>query len=343
MAQTFPDAPVFALLYSAVTGPASLEGRIVASPLQRLPGASRRHRWLLPFYPYAIESFDFAGYDVILSSHHTAAKGILRNANQMHVSYCHTPMRALWERPFEELRSLPGPLRPLAASTMSKLRVWDYATASRVDTFIANSRTTQLRIAKHYGRESVILNPPIDVDRFTPGAGAQGEYYLIASRLVPYKRVDLAVAATAALGRKLVVVGGGPGEHVVTGAAHVDYRGHVTDSELLELMRGARAMIFPAFEDFGMAMIEMMACGRPVIAYGAGGAAETGIDGVTGVFAVEQTVDAFVAAIKCFERTVFDPERIRSHAETFSQQHFQAALRKYVAAAFETLQDVKIK
>ena len=335
MAQTFPEAPIFALLYSPATGPASLEQRVIPSPLQRLPGATRRHRWLLPFYPAAIESFDLAGYDVILSSHHTAAKGLVRGADQAHLCYCHTPMRALWERPFEELRSLPGIARPLAASTLRRLRLWDYVTAARVDTFLANSVTTQQRIAKHYRRESVVLHPPIDVDRFTPGpAGAAGDYYLVASRLVPYKRVDLAVAATAVLGRRLVVVGGGPGEAAVKGAAHVDYRGHVSDDELLGLMRGARAMIFPAHEDFGMAPVEMMACGRPVIAYGAGGAAETVIDGVTGVFASEQTVDAFVYALRRFESAAFDRSRIRAHANGFSQQRFQDALRTHVEEAF---------
>jgi glycosyltransferase involved in cell wall biosynthesis len=338
MAETFPDAPIFALLYSSATGPASLAPRIIPSSLQRLPGATRRHRWLLPFYPAAMESFDLSDYDVILSSHHTAAKGILRTADQLHLCYCHTPMRALWERSFDEIRSLPGFARPFATATLRSLRAWDYATAARVDTFIANSNTVRRRIAKHYGRDSTILHPPIDVDRFRPsGEREESDYYLVASRLVPYKRVDLAVAATAALGRRLVVVGGGPGESAVRGAAHVDYRGHVSDGELLNLMRGARALIFPAYEDFGMAPVEMMACGRPVVAYGAGGVAETVIDGVTGVFAAEQTVDSFVDALKRFERTSFDRGRIRVHAENFSQQRFQDALRSLVSDAFQRM------
>ena len=335
MAQAFPDAPVFALLYSPLTGPAALEARIVASPLQRLPGATRRHRWLLPLFPAAIESFDLGAYDVILSSHHTVAKGIVRTADQVHLCYCHTPMRALWERPFEEVRSLPALARPLAAATLNRLRTWDYTTTGRVDTFIANSRTTQHRISKHYRRESLLLHPPIDVDHFTPSGAGAGDYYLVASRLVPYKRVDLAVAATAALGRRLIVVGGGPGEAAVRGAAHVDYRGHVSDAELLDLMRGARAMIFPAYEDFGMAPVEMMACGRPVIAYGAGGALETVVDGVTGIFAAAQDVDAFVAAIRRCEATAFDPARLRAHAETFSRRRYITALRALVDEAYK--------
>ncbi len=336
MAETFPDAPIFALLYSAATGPASLESRVATSPLQRFPGATRRHRWLLPFYPAAMESFDLSDYDVILSSHHTAAKGILRAADQLHLCYCHTPMRALWERSFEEVRSLPRFARPVATATLRSLRAWDYATAARVDRFIANSNTTRRRIAKHYGRDSTVLYPPIDIERFRPGGEPKAsDYYLVASRLVPYKRVDLAVAATGVLGRRLVVVGGGPGEDVVRGAAHVDYRGHVSDGELLDLMRGARALIFPAYEDFGMAPVEMMACGRPVVAYGAGGVTETVIDGVTGVFAAEQTVASFVDALTSFERMDFDRARIRAHAETFSQQRFQSALRSFVRDSFQ--------
>ena len=335
MARTFPDAPIFAILYSAETGPASLAARVVATSLGKLPAALRkRHRWLLPFYPAAVESIDLANFDVIVSSHHTAAKGVVRSADQVHVCYCHTPMRALWERPFEELRNLPKIARPLAAATLRRLRVWDYVTAARVDHYLANSATTQKRIAKHYGRESTIVYPPIDVDVFTPGPAPAGDYYLVASRLVPYKRVDLAVSATAALGRKLIIVGGGPGEHVFRGAQHVEYRGHVSDAELLALMRGARAMIFPAHEDFGMAPVEMMACGRPVIAYGVGGAGETVVDGVTGVLVGEQSTAAFAAALERFERLAFDPAVIRAHALTFSAQRFRDDLRATVASAW---------
>jgi glycosyltransferase involved in cell wall biosynthesis len=336
-ARTFPNAPIFAVLYSPQTGPASIANRVTVSPLGKIPGGTRRHRWLLPLYPGAVESFDLADYDVILSSHHTAAKGIVRSARQHHICYCHTPMRALWERPFDEVRSLPAPARPLAAGMLSKLRVWDYVTAARVDEFIANSETTRTRIAKHYGRTSRVVHPPIDVSRFSPGPGVEGDYYLVASRLVPYKRVDLAVAATAKLGRKLVVVGAGPGLRDVQ-APHVDYRGHVSDAELLALMRGARAMIFPAFEDFGMAPVEMMACGRPVVAYAAGGALETVVEGVTGTFAHKQTPHAFAEAIQRLEQMQLDPQRIREHAQRFSQERFIDTLRDIVLSGYERLQ-----
>ncbi len=341
MAETFPNAPVYALLYSAQTGPASLAERVVESPLGRVPGASRRHRWLLPWYPAAVESFDVSGFDAIISSHHTAAKGVLRSAQQFHLCYCHTPMRALWERPHEELRTLPAPLRPAAARMLRSLRAWDQACAQRVDQFVANSETTRRRIAAHYGRESIVVHPPIDVQRFTPGANVEdGDYYLVASRLVPYKRVDLAIAATARVGRRLVVVGTGPGAaDAALRAPHVEYRGHVSDDELLTLMRGARAMLFPANEDFGMAPVEMMACGRPVIAYRGGGATETVLEHVTGVFAEAQTPEAFAAAILRLERQRFDRDRIRGHAERFSQARFIAALRELVQHGYAGLSE----
>ncbi len=333
MAEAFPEAPIFALLYSSETGPASLAPRVIPSMLNRLPGATKRHRWLFPLYPAAIESFDLSAYDIILSSHHSVAKNVLRGAHQFHVCYCHTPMRALWERSLES-RSLPKILAPIAEAVMRNMRVWDYAGAARVDEFITNSVTTQRRIARHYRREATILAPPIDTTTFTPTTAAPDDYYLVASRLIPYKRVDLAVSATAAVGRRLIVVGTGPGIHEVR-HPHVDYRGHVSDAELVTLMQRARAMIFPAHEDFGMAPVELMACGRPVIAFGKGGAAETVLDGVTGVFSLQQTTEAFAEAIRRFERLTFDSATIRAHAQTFSRVRFIERLRERVADGYD--------
>jgi glycosyltransferase involved in cell wall biosynthesis len=334
LARTFPDAPIFAILYSAERGPASLAERIVPSPLARIPGATRRHRWLLPLYPQTVESFDLSDYDIIVSSHHTAAKGVLRNARQFHLCYCHTPMRALWERGPAEVRSFPAIARPFAARSLRELRAWDLATTQRVDAFVANSETTRRRIAVHYGRESTVLTPPIDTEAFTPAIRpALGEYYLVASRAVPYKRLDLAIAATALAGRRLVIVGGTPRE--AAGQSHVVLRGHVGHAELLELMRGARALLFPGEEDFGMTPVETMACGRPVIAYGAGGATETVLDGVTGVFAREQSAAAFADAIARFETLHFDPARIRLHAERFGQAAFISGIRRLAYDGWE--------
>jgi glycosyltransferase involved in cell wall biosynthesis len=333
MARAFPDAPIFALLYSAETGPAALRDRVIESSLGRFPGAARRHRLLLPLYPAAVESIDLRGYDVILSSHHTAAKGVLRPAESVHISYCHTPMRALWDRSHEELATLPAFTRPLAAAMLGRLRVWDVATVLRVDHFVANSRTTQARIRKHYARDSTVVVPPIDIDRFTPADGEPGDYYLVASRLVPYKRVDIALEAARIAGRRLVIVGDGPGKAALL-ARGADVRGHVSDDELIALMRGARALLFPQHEDFGMTPVEMMACGRPVIAYGRGGAAETVVDGITGVLVSEQSPAAFARAIARFETLEISPVACRQHAESFSEERFTRALQAIVWSVY---------
>ena len=332
LAEAFPSAPVFALLYSAETGPASIADRVRASWLNSVPQATKRHRLFFPFYRAAIESLDVSDYDVIVSSHHTVGKGVLTRADQVHVSYCHTPMRALWERSVAELQTLPAIVRPPVAALFSHLRVWDVVTAARVQKFVANSRTTQRRIATYYRRESELVFPAIDTERFTPG-GEVGDYYLVASRPVPYKRVDIAIDATRRLGRELVVVGGlhAMGSDV---PAHVTALGHVSDTELRDLMRGARALLFPQYEDFGMTPLEVNACGRPVIAYGAGGALDTVIDGETGILASEQSVGSFVDAIERFERATFDAERVRAHALAFSRDRFIDRMREIVARAW---------
>jgi glycosyltransferase involved in cell wall biosynthesis len=331
MAQAFPDAPIFALLYSPLTGPASLRERVIVSPLGRVPGAARRHRLFLPLYPAAIESFDTRGYDVVLSSHHTVAKGVVRRGDAVHVCYCHTPMRALWERSQEELATLPAPLRPLGAALFRRLRVWDVATVPRVDRFVANSATTRNRISKHYGRESTIIYPPIDVDRFTPGAAPPGEHYLVAARPVAYKRLDLAIEATRLAGRRLVVAGSPPPRDP---PPHVTFLGHVSDDALVEAMRSARALLFPQEEDFGMTPLEMMACGRPVIAFGRGGATESVVDGETGVLIDEQTAEAFADGIRRFEGTAIDPRACRAQAERFGATRFRTELAACVADAY---------
>ena len=331
LAQAFPDAPIHALLYSAETGPAALADRVIPSWLNAVPAANRRHRAFLPLFRYAIESIDVSAFDIVVSSHHTVAKAVLTRADQVHVCYCHTPMRALWERPAAELSTLPRPLRPLGAALFSHLRTWDAVTSSRVQRYVANSTTTSERIAAYYRRDSDIVFPPIETEFFTPG-GAVGDYYLVASRPVPYKRVDVAIGATAALGVPLKIVGG---RHTVRDAPpNVELLGHVSDEELRALMRGARALIFPQHEDFGMTPLEVNACGRPVIAYGAGGARDTVVDGVTGMLVPEQTVSAFVAAIERFQSADFDSAAVRRHAERFSRLRFVDRMRAVVDDAW---------
>ena len=333
LAEAFPSAPIYTLLYDPVHAPASVESRVVTSWLRAFPGAPRYAKALLPFYPNAIESFDLSAFDVIVSSNHTLAKGVLRSSEQIHVCYCHTPLRALWERPHAELSRVPAVFRPMARKLFLDLRLWDFAAAARVDQFVANSRMTQQRIAAHYRRESVVITPPIDVERFSPG-GEVGDYYLVVSRNVPYKRIDIAVAAAQALGRRLIVVGEGT-EKLSCSSPLVLFKGKVAQAELLRLMRAARALLAPQIEDFGMAVLETNACGRPVIAFGRGGALETVIEGKTGLLFHVQDARALADAILRFEMLEFDGAAIRRHAERFSKERFVAQMRQMVFELYE--------
>ncbi len=332
MAYAFPDAPIFAVLFDERHGPSALASRVRQSFLARLPLASRGHRLFWPLYRYAVESFDLRPYDVIVSSHHTTAKSLIRRADQLHICYCHTPMRALWERPFDEIATLPRPLRGAASVFFSGCRLRDVTTANRVDHFLANSRETQRRIAAHYRRPSLLVYPPIDTERFVPAAIEAGDAYLIASRPVPYKRIDVAIAAAERLQRNVVVTSARPAG--MTTSSRISFVGPLPDAELVRLMQRSRALLFPQHEDFGMAPLEMNACGRPVVAFASGGALETVIEDVTGTFAREQTPDAFVRAIETFERKSFDRGALRAHAERFSRERFVRELREFVSLAW---------
>jgi glycosyltransferase involved in cell wall biosynthesis len=332
LADAFPDAPIYCVLYDAKRGPVRLRERIVQSFLSRFPGSTRYAKALLPLFPAAVESFDLSEYDVILSSSHTLAKGALRTSEQVHICYCHTPMRAIWERTHAEVNGVPGFLRPLLRNMFLHLRVWDFVSSARVDHFIANSKITQKRIATHYRRDSTVITPPIDTEHFRPNAQAQveaGDYYFVAARNVPYKRIDLAIAAAERLGRKLIVAGEGTSRF--SGQSKwVTALGKIDEVQFLRLLQGARAFIAPQLEDFGMAMLEANACGRPVIAYGRGGALETQVDGKSGILFDSQSVDSLCEAILRFERTPFDATWIRTYAERFSRQQFISAVRDFV-------------
>jgi glycosyltransferase involved in cell wall biosynthesis len=328
LAEAFPDAPIYTLLYDPLHAPASVAKRVHTSWLRVFPGASRYAKALLPLYPNAIESFDLSAFDVILSSNHTLAKGILRSSEQLHVCYCHTPLRAIWESPHSELARVPPMLRPLARNLFLDLRLWDFAAAARVDQFVANSHMTQRRISAHYRRESVVISPPIDLERFSPG-GEVGDHYLVVSRNVPYKRIDLAVEAALAISRRLIVVGEGT-EKLTFSSPLITCKGKVQQAELLALMRGARALLAPQVEDFGMAIVEMNACGRPVIALARGGALETQIEGKTGIFFNAQDPQTLAEAILRFEQLSFDGAAIRRHAERFSKERFMTEIRELV-------------
>jgi glycosyltransferase involved in cell wall biosynthesis len=345
--RAYPQADLHALVDFF---PDELRARIQAKRarttfLQRIPVARRGFRLLLPLFPRAIESFDLSAYDLILSSSHAVAKGVRTSPSQLHICYCHTPMRYAWDLRDQYLRPrglATGVAGALAHRTLDRLREWDRRSSSRVTHFIANSNFVRDRIARCYDRSATVIHPPVDIEFFVPGAGDARDYYLAASRWVPYKRMDLIAAAFAALpDRRLVIAGDGPEGKRVRAAAgpNVELAGHVTQARMRELLRGARAFVFAAEEDFGILPVEAQACGTPVIAFGRGGARETvrvaPDPGPTGLFFDTQSPAAIVDAVRRFEALTpsIDPAACRDNAIGFSAARFAAELTAFVGEA----------
>ena len=342
---SFPQADLYALVdFLAAKDRGMLLGHEVhTSFIQRLPLARRLFRNYLPLMPLAVEQFDLADYDVILSSNHAVAKGVLSRNDQLHISYVHTPIRYAWDLHHQYLREakLTWGLRSLIARlTLHYLRLWDRASADRVDVFVANSRSVAARIEKTYRRDAQVIYPPVDVDRFTFQERKE-DFYLAASRLVPYKRVDVIVEAFRLMpSRKLVVIGDGPqlSRLKKRATANIELLGYQDGATLQAHMASARAFVFAADEDFGIMPVEAQACGTPVIALGRGGAKETVIAGQTGCFFESQTPAAIVSAIEQFESESFDPYRIRVNAERFSIPRFRREIEELVSREYEQFQ-----
>jgi len=349
--RVYPDADLFALVdFLDDDLRARLGGkRAATSFLQRLPGARRHFRMLLPLFPRAIESLEVSAYDLVISSSHAVAKGVRTTTGQVHVCYCHTPMRYAWDLRGQYLGAsgLGSGLRgALAGRVLDRLRDWDRRTSDRVTHFVANSQFIRSRIARCYGREATVIYPPVDVGFFVPAqdtpAPAARDYYVTASRWVPYKRVDLIVAAFRDLPeRRLVVVGDGPERRRVREVAgpNVAFVGEISRERLREQLRGARAFVFAAEEDFGILPVEAQACGTPVIAYGQGGSLETvrGRDtaAATGMFFDTQTPAAIAGAVRAFDgplQTIRTAD-CRANAERFAAERFRAELAAFVDRA----------
>lgn len=335
----YPSAPVYASIYAPDMMPALYkQWDIRTSFMQRLPGVMKHHQAYLPLYPLAVESYDLSEYDVVLSSSSAFAKGVITGENTLHVCYCHAPMRFAWnyydyikgERVGRKMQAV----LPLA---LNYVRLWDEASARRVDAYAANSRMVARRIRKRYGRQATVINPPVDTSLYTPDPSAQGDYFLIVSRLIPYKRIDLAIEAFNKLGLPLKVVGKGRQEAELRAMAksNIEFVGSVADSELKRLYAGCRAFIFPGMEDFGISPLEAQASGRPVIAYGAGGALETVVPGVTGEFFTEQTAASLAGVVSRFDARQYDPAVIRRHAETFDTEVFKRRIAEFVQGQLE--------
>ncbi len=339
--EMFPEAPVFTSVHRRGLLPAEFDALdIRTSFLQRIPGATRHYPRLLPLMPLAFEQFDLEGFDLVVSSSHACAKGVLTRHDQVHVSYVHAPMRYAWDLTHPYQRSLPAPLRPFAATLLSGLRQWDVLSANRVDAFVANSHEVASRIRKHYRREATVVHPPVEIDRFEVLPSSRiGDHLVVLSRLVPYKRVDLCIEAANRTGRHLRVIGDGPLYRELRELAGptVSFLGNLPDEDVARELAGASALLFAAFEDFGIVPVEAMACGRPVIALGHGGVRDTVLDGVTGTWFEEARVDSLVAALGRHERIDWDPNRIRAHAERFSPRSFRQGMQAVIDQALGRL------
>ena len=342
IAAAWPDAPVYTALYDeAVAGDLVPRERVRTSFLARIPGANRRFRYLAPLYPRAFEAFDFTPYDVIVSTTSAWAKGIRFRSDAVHVCYIHTVSRFLfdYDRYVGALTELGGPVRrTLARGMVRSLVDWDLRAAARPTRFVAGSQNSADRVRRYYHRDATVLHSPADVDRFSIGAG-RGDYFFIASRLLPYKRIDLAIDAARMANVPLLVAGPGPEEATLRERARgttTQMLGFVDDTRLAELLGNARAVLQPGEEDFGLVPIEAAAAGRPTIAYRAGGALETVIEGVTGTFFDEPSPQALADAIARFDPSAYDPLRLRAHAEGFSPSRFIERLRAIVDETLAT-------
>lgn len=337
VAETFldimPDSPVYTSCYleKSLT-PRLKSADIRVSFLQKfLHQKKDNHQRFLPLMPVAFESFDMNAYDIILSSSSCCAKGVITGPGAIHICYCHTPMRYAWEFFGEYTEDMKPLKRKIIGLLMSYIRIWDAISANRVDYFIANSNNVAKRIWKHYRRKATVIYPPIDTEYFTPGR-EDGDFYLCVSRLVKYKRIDLAVQACNRLKASLVVIGQGAEYERLKKMAGATLKilGRQPDDVIREYYRRCKAFIFPGEEDFGMTPLEAQACGRPVIAYGKGGALETVIDGKTGIFFEEQTVESLIQGMKKLDGIKIEKSACRENAERFSVQTFKENLREEI-------------
>jgi glycosyltransferase involved in cell wall biosynthesis len=348
LAEIFPQADIYALVAErGVLGPSLANRTLHTSFLQHVPGARRYHRHFLLFQPLALEQFDLSQYDLVISSESGPAKGVITPASTCHVCYCHSPMRYIWDMYPQYKRSMNPLVRTAFSLVAHYIRIWDLASAQRVDYFVANSRFIASRIRRLYGRESTVIHPPVEIAPRKTSAEV-GKSYLAVGRLVDYKRFDIAIQACTALGRPLTIVGDGPERKKLEAMAGptVHFADRLSDELLNEQFSQARALLFPGEEDFGMVPVEAQSFGRPVIAYGSGGALETvrgslpgqpPVENPTGIFFFQQTSEDMQRAILEFEtkENQFSSDHIREHAQQFDRDLFKSKMATFLRTALK--------
>ncbi|MBU1018587.1 MAG: glycosyltransferase [Patescibacteria group bacterium] len=329
----FPDAPIFTSIYDEKKLPQFAEADVRTSFLQKWPKSKKKHQLYLKWMPMAFEQFDLSDYDIVISSSHSCAKGVITKPSTMHVSYCHTPMRYVWDDCHRYINDYPWPriVKKIAPCFLHKIRLWDRLAADRVDYFISNSDYIGERIKKYYKRDSKTIYPIVETNDFYLSSEEE-DFYLAVGRLIPYKKFDLIVDAFNHLGKPLKIVGRGPEMKRLKRMAgkNIEFLDYVSDEDLRMLYSTCKAFVFPQIEDFGIAPVEAMASGRPVIAYAEGGALETVKDGVSGVFFKTQSTEALIRAVQKFEGKDFDPKKVASSVADFGRERFEKELMEFL-------------
>lgn len=344
--ELYPDAEIFTLVYDKKRlGNHFHNCKIHTSSIQKLPMASKLYTKLLKFMPSAFESFDFSGYDLVISSSSSCAKGVITPPYVPHVAFIHSPMRYAWDL-FFDYKKRSGKITGFFMNRwIPSLRLWDYVSSQRIDTIIANSNFIARRIKKFWNRDAQVIYLPVDVSRFNPNDSEREDFYVAFSRLVPYKRIDLAVTACRSLGKKLIVIGGGSEmdnlKKLAAGDKNITFLGRVSDDILQNHLQRCKALLFCAEEDFGFVPLEAQACGSPVIAFGRGGALETVVNGKTGIFFDRQETESLSKAILDFEKMdaegKFQKKNIVDHARSFTKERFQKEFKEAVQRTIDAV------
>ncbi len=344
LSEIFPHAPIFTLVYNRErVGNDFPPSRVKTSFLQKFPFAKTHHRLYPSLMPFAAEQFDLSKYDLVISDSASYAKGVITGANTLHISYCHTPLRYAWDDSHRYVREFR--MNPLARFVspllLNYIRTWDRLAAFRVDVFIANSFFVKSRIKKYYQRDAEVIYPPVDTEFYKAGSkNKKGNYYLIVSRLLPYKKIDVAILAFNKLKLPLRIIGEGPEEKGLKkiSGPNVKFLGRLSDKETREYYQNCRAFIFPQEEDFGIAPIEAMAAGKPVIAYKGGGALESVKEGISGIFFERQEPADLIKALKRFKSHKFEPKRICEEAHRFDKRIFKNKIKEFIMKKWREFQ-----